>query len=365
MVNALDPAKTSASITLSNGNLTATRGAGGPYYGSTLSNSSGSATVMYVEVPDGAGPVDAGIGVSNTTIADSADGTINWLGFDGNSIGLYYDRVWFNGADIGGFAAPPIAGDCIAVWVDRGLKQLWFGNVRTGEWIPSEATGYNITSLGTGPLYFGFTLDASRSFTVNFDGTFEGDATGATRWNGAPIVPIHYTMPAAVRALTFTRVPAALRSARRMPAAVRAHAFTGITTGLVRARRLLAAPKALVLTGPAVNLVAVTAARKLLAATGALVLAAPPVNLVVTTARRLLAEAGALLLTGLPAQLVRGTISEGYTLAAAPGAIVLTGRSAALEWGEAPPIDPILIPPPPPDTIWRFGIKVAVIENRW
>jgi len=112
----LDPAKTSSFITLSNSNRTATRSTGTAAYVTTLSTKSGVTAELYVEATNTAG-VDSGIGVSNAPMADSdSGGTINWLGWNGNSIGLYRDSIYLNGALVDSLPTTPNATDVIAAF---------------------------------------------------------------------------------------------------------------------------------------------------------------------------------------------------------------------------------------------------------
>ena len=217
----LDPAKTSSFITLSNSNRTATRSTGTAAYVTTLSTKSGVTAELYVEATNTAG-VDSGIGVSNAPMADSdSGGTINWLGWNGNSIGLYRDSIYLNGALVDSLPTTPNATDVIAVDVDRVGQEIWFRNVTKGEaWVPGGASGIDISSIGSGALYFGFTLSNPDSKTVNFDGTFVGAVPpAAVRWDGTAISGVtHYTMPATVGTLTLAGQTATLRAARKTAA---------------------------------------------------------------------------------------------------------------------------------------------------
>ena len=270
----LDPAKTSGYITLSNANLTATRNAGTPYYAPTLSESSALSGSCYVEVTNTT-LNDSGIGISNAALSDS-DGVTGWMGSDTNSIALYVDSVWYNGANVGTFIAPPLATDVIGTYVDRTAQQAWFHNTRTAEWVPG-GPGFSIASLGSGPLYFGFSLSYPDAKTVNFDGVFVNTGTApATRWDGSPIAgAAAYTLTATTGALALAGTATGLNPARVLAATTSALALTGNTANFPRGYALGATPGVLALTGTAtgLNFSGAPAGFTLTATAGALALA--------------------------------------------------------------------------------------------
>jgi hypothetical protein len=376
MATTLDPAKTGAGITLSNGNKTATRSSGTAYYVSTMSTNSGAAGEIYAEVTYTT-VGDYGIGVSNATIPNSdSGGTSNWLGWNGNSIGLYGSQVYLNGALVGTMASVPNAGDVIAVDVHRPTQQIWFRNVTKNQaWWPSDTTGYDITSIGTGNLYLGFTLSSGGALTVNFDSAFLDTTIVApvTRWNGAPINPVHraltadkgqltasgqtatlrrsrrplaaingvltasgqpvtlrlsHKFPAARGTLTLSGQPATLARSRKMPAVNGVLTASGRAAALRFGHKLPAITGTLTLTGYMAGLVT-AGSYQITANMGALALTGRAAGL--KSVRRLSSAQGAILLTGKVADLVYTPSAADYTLAAGTGVLTLFGKSAILD----------------------------------
>jgi len=347
MTTTFDPAKTSATITLSGGNLTATTTGAPAGYASALSTSSFGSAKVYAEAKINNGVVDGGIGIANARPSDS-----DFMGFDNNSIAGFVNtgEVWLNNTNVVTFSPGPAAGEWIGIALDTVAHTLSFRNVTQGG---SWSSGISISALGAGPLYFGFTGPTNGGATVNFDGAFLGAVpAGHARWDGTPLSPVFVTMPAAKGTLTLTRNDAVLKRTYVMPAAKGTLALTGIAAVTRRNVPLAAATLAVMLTGNAVNLIAAVARRmtaepgaialtgiaasltrttayQMVAAAGALVLTGT--DTVLRYARRLAADVATLLLTGMPASLVyQPAVAGGYTLIAAPGAIALTGNSVML-----------------------------------
>jgi hypothetical protein len=316
----LDPAKTSANITLSNGNLTAARGAGAgePVYATTLSYGNvGSKVYAEATITELSNSL---IGVSNSFLPDNL-----WLGANTTSIGLYKNRVYYNGSPT--FLPNDVAaGDTIGIAVDMVAQTIAFRDVTVGG---AWSSNFSITTLGAGPLFCGFTLVQSDTRHINFDGVFAGAVpAGFTRWNGEPAVSA-YTLTANTGAFALAGQAAILRAGRVLAAAKGTFALAGQAVALRRTRMLAAARGAFTLTGIPANLNK-SAPGTLIALPGAITLTGNPVDLRRTTAYRLTANTGAIALAGQQAILRRG-----YVMAAARGAFALAGNAVNLTMGGA------------------------------
>lgn len=185
-----DPAKTDASITLSNGNLTGTGTVNALKTGlATLSRSAGK---YYWEVVCNASfTTNDNIGFGNAATADT------YLGFDANSIGWINDgRVLLNNINIGSVATWA-SGSILSVAVDMGAKLIWF-RVGAGNWNndvlanqnPATGTGgRSLSTLSAGPYFPAMCPgQINTQFTADFGATAfaESMPAGFLQWAGPP-----------------------------------------------------------------------------------------------------------------------------------------------------------------------------------
>jgi len=186
----LDPAETSTKITLSNGNLTATRTSGSGY-GTTLSTPS-DGTKVYAEVVTNVGSTAQWVfGVTIDAFSVEAGILGGSAGTHGASSVAYFDdgSVYKDGAEQGdGLDAPFVAGDRVAVAYNAGAGQITFRNVTTASaWTASIASPFALNT----PLRFGFSVFSTigSQATFHFDDTFVGTPPDSsyTRWNGTAI----------------------------------------------------------------------------------------------------------------------------------------------------------------------------------
>ena len=182
----LDPSYTSSIITLSNGNLTATKNATAPY-SNTHSQVSRNSNFLYAEVQSVVETFEAeastGIGVSGDPIP--LDGSLNWFGVGStNSIGYFSNGGIYLNGPIVQTIEPINIGDWIGIDVDLSVGRVWFRNItKGGVW----SAGHTVTGLGA-DCHLGVSLwDLTDSCKFNFDGPFRGDpgVGGFTRWDGS------------------------------------------------------------------------------------------------------------------------------------------------------------------------------------
>ena len=124
---AFDPAYTQANTTLSNGNLTATRGAasGGTYSTSLTTEIAAAANKVYGEARIDVRNSPVLWGLANTSMSLSA-----FLGGTNNSISVFSGNVTLNGATLGAIPGPtPAAGDVVATAVDKTAQTIAFRNI--------------------------------------------------------------------------------------------------------------------------------------------------------------------------------------------------------------------------------------------
>lgn len=171
-------------ITLSGGDLTATRADGsGPFYASLRGTSSKSAGKWYFEVIciQNPSPTFAGVGVC---VANATAPLNNYLGSTSDGVGYFSGgAVIIN--SVGVLTMPGYgAGDIVKVALDITNQRIWF-KLNGGNWNnnasadPATNTlGVNIAAV-TGMLFAGCTenLNVTNEVTINF---------GATAFNSSP-----------------------------------------------------------------------------------------------------------------------------------------------------------------------------------
>jgi len=155
-----NPADKNADITLSNGNLTATKTANnGNYVGlrGTLSRSSGK---WHLEYLVDTAEANMGLGIGNATAALD-----NYVGSSVHSIGAYSGSVWTNGGSAG--AGPSFgSSDVVVVEVDLDAKTYRVA-VNTGSY-----SGPFSFSGATGPFFpMANAQTLGRGFTINTGGS--------------------------------------------------------------------------------------------------------------------------------------------------------------------------------------------------
>lgn len=174
MATTWDPAKKDASITLSNGNLTATGTLATDR--SVLSTLSHVTTGKYyfeilINAASGGGLEVIGLGNASTALG-------NFLGFTVNSIGWLRDnRVISNNSLITNINTWT-TGDTLSVAVDLTAQLIWF-RVNAGNWnnngSANPATGVggiSISGMAAGPYFAAYTSGAINSqATANFGGS--------------------------------------------------------------------------------------------------------------------------------------------------------------------------------------------------
>lgn len=154
-----DPAKKSANITLTSGNLLATKTGGLPsVYSSvlgTVGQSSGvwtfSVTITLLVGGDGA---CVGVGDSSTNLS-------NYIGGDTHSIGYFDDGNVYLNASVVGSLSTWAQGDIIGVKADASNKLVYFSKNSGGY---SSGFSYSVPST----VYAGMTVQASDAMTGTF-----------------------------------------------------------------------------------------------------------------------------------------------------------------------------------------------------
>jgi hypothetical protein len=167
----LDSGNTDATITLSNGDLTATKSSGANWK-STRSVFSAASGLYYYEVSVVLTAVGQGtmIGVGNTSAATS-----NYCGADSNGWSFYnYDgKIWISAAPGAAYGAAFATNDVVGVALDLDNNFIYFAI--NGTWQNSgdptsgaSGTGAGIASAtGTYFAYLSF-YTATHAFTCNF-----------------------------------------------------------------------------------------------------------------------------------------------------------------------------------------------------
>ncbi|WP_244143034.1 SPRY domain-containing protein [Burkholderia multivorans] len=190
-----DPGYKHSSITLSNGNLTATFGGSQAVVLGTIGYASGK---HYFEVTFASG---SNSGNASVGIAPSNEPLDSQVGYDDDSgaVGAFQTsgNVYVNGskvASVSGFAS---ANDVIGVAVDADRKLVWFRS-NTGQWNAS-ATADPVSGTGgipytqTGKMFPAVCTDSSAVFTANFSGNF--NATIPTGFKAWAADAFHYVVP--------------------------------------------------------------------------------------------------------------------------------------------------------------------------
>lgn len=159
-----NPSATNASITLSNGNLTASITSSSAYT-ITLGTVSRTTGKWYFEIKaDVVGGVPAEYGFG---IAPSTQGTSEWLGQSGtNSIGFYADGSKYVGGPPSS-SASFVSGDVISIAYDADTGKVWLAVNGTFSGDPAAGTGQAGTlTTGSAMCPGGEPYDTS-SFTIN------------------------------------------------------------------------------------------------------------------------------------------------------------------------------------------------------
>jgi len=173
---AWNPSDKSASLTLSNGNLTATQTVSGSFHSvrSVTGHSSGK---WYFEVKittPGTGP-DGLVGIALSTMALS-----NYYigqGSDGNGVdvvGAYYVN---GGNQSGSSAASYGVNDIVMVAADITAGKIWFG--KNGSWVGAQDPAAGLNAVGTGvsagtwhAAVSPYANSANASYTINSPFTY-------------------------------------------------------------------------------------------------------------------------------------------------------------------------------------------------
>jgi uncharacterized protein YmfQ (DUF2313 family) len=183
MTTHLDPARKSADVTLSNGNLTAIKTGTDGTNSWAASTSNGTGITLYAEVHFDASilPSSCGFGIANATESNPA-----YVGGTPNSFGYFPNGIVYTNGAFAGIAAAYTTGDTLAIAVDLNAQTVRFRNVsRDTTW----SSSISIATLGAAAVYCAFNyLHLNDSWTANFDGSFLGVVPGGyTRWDGTTI----------------------------------------------------------------------------------------------------------------------------------------------------------------------------------
>lgn len=195
-----NPSDKSATITLSNGNLTATSSTSvGQAVRSTTSYSSGK---IYFEVTLGTVTTDIAIGIANSSWTLSDPGQ---LGSNTQSVGFYAvsptQAIYYNSSQLSTGASASSNGEIVSVAVDFTNKLIW---VKTAVMIaasqpwnnsssanPATGTaGVSFSGIAAGPYFVTFdTLEGGSVATVNFGNTAFNRAapSGFSPWDNTPV----------------------------------------------------------------------------------------------------------------------------------------------------------------------------------
>lgn len=161
-----DPAQKAASITLSNGNLTATQASGGWNGTKGLSSLAKASGKWYFEVTV----------VSNTSnliivgVANSGASLTAFCGSDVNGWGYYAGtgQIYTGGGNFPG-GSTFTNGDVIGVCIDATLKRAWFAKNNTYILSGAPATNTNPSFTGlTGSLMPMISINSAGSVVANF-----------------------------------------------------------------------------------------------------------------------------------------------------------------------------------------------------
>lgn len=161
-----DPAQKAASITLSNGNLTATQTSGGWNGTKGLSSLAKASGKWYFEVTI----------VSNTSnliivgVANSGASLTGFCGSDVNGWGYYggNGQIFTGGGNFPG-GSTFTNGDVIGVWIDATLKRAWFAKNNAVILSGNPATNTNPSFTGlTGSLMPMISINSAGSIIANF-----------------------------------------------------------------------------------------------------------------------------------------------------------------------------------------------------
>ncbi len=161
-----DPAQKAASITLSNGNLTATQASGGWNGTKGLSSLAKASGKWYFEVTV----------VSNTSnliivgVANSGASLTAFCGSDVNGWGYYggNGQIFTGGGNFPG-GSTFTNGDVIGVWIDATLKRAWFAKNNAVILSGNPATNTNPSFTGlTGSLMPMISINSAGSIIANF-----------------------------------------------------------------------------------------------------------------------------------------------------------------------------------------------------
>ncbi|AEY69562.1 tail fiber protein [Burkholderia phage vB_BceS_AH2] len=169
-----DAAKTTAGVTLSNGNLTAATP--GPTLKGTVANT-GLVGKTYHEVTLVSGGLSANASIGIGPQAVDLTKTIGWNGSpDSAGLQIGGTKIWYN-AGQGNIGMPgAVVGSVIGIAFDAATRKVWFrvnngnwNNAASGQDPATGAGGYVIT--GTQALYPALTSDVANTFTANFGGS--------------------------------------------------------------------------------------------------------------------------------------------------------------------------------------------------
>ena len=175
----LNPADKGAQITLSGGNLTATKNTVDSFQSvrATVSKSTGKYYFECTTVGGGSGGQTI-VGWANgaASLATFFGATSDSIAYQGSSGALF-----MNGVTIASYDTWGNPGEISRIAVDWGAKKIWVGRVGTGLWNGSGAAdpatgagGVNIAAINAGPYFPGvsvYSAASPSSLTVNFGAT--------------------------------------------------------------------------------------------------------------------------------------------------------------------------------------------------
>lgn len=167
--NTWDPANKAASITLSNGNLTAAQSSGGWTSVKGLTSFAKTTGKWYFEVTivsSTSNNTMVGVGNASASLSNYCGSDVNGWGYWGNT------GAYFNNGGSFPLGNSYTTGDVIMVAFDAALGRMWFG--KNGTWQNSGNPGANTNTSFTGlsgSLVPMFSPNSAGSCTANFGAT--------------------------------------------------------------------------------------------------------------------------------------------------------------------------------------------------
>ena len=269
----------------------------------------------------------AALGASSGAVSAGVDVDIG-ISYDGNTVNYY-----INGAP---------AGSSSSSQTFNLAAQYFLGAAGNGERLPNGSRIYRLDIWDRPLVASEFKAWSANPWQIYEAGSDDDDQLASLT------APKQYTLAAAGGSFSVAGAGAGLRAARRMPAAAGSFAVAGVLASLLARRRLPAAPSSFALAGVSTRL---AAARRLGADAGAFVLSGAAASL--RAARALPAGPGGFAFAGVPVALFASRrmpaalgvfalgggsaqIRAARKLQAGAGAFVMTGSSVSMTYAPAP-----------------------------